>query len=445
MKLPEKLTIAWLKENYLNGNITPIEVLEQILEKVDRYETYNIWISKPELKILKRYVDNLEKMDYNKKPLWGIPFAVKDNIDLEGFETTAACPDYAYEPKESATVVKRLIEAGGIPLGKTNLDQFATGLVGTRSPYGETHNAINPELISGGSSAGSAVSVALGEAVFALGTDTAGSGRVPASLNNLVGWKPTVGAWPNKGVVPACASLDCVTVFANEWIDADIVDRVVRGLDRDDKWSKKVERRENALPEKIIVPAGEIDFFGPFEILYKDAWEKSLAKLEATGIKIEKVDTSFYQKAALLLYGGPCVAERWSDLGEFVSENPESIFPVTRTILESGNRPDYTADYLYKTLHELREYKRQSDNLLENSILVFPTNAGTYTRDEVRSNPIETNSDMGKYTNHCNLLDMCAFAVPTEIMEGNLPFGITMFSVSSNEHLLMGMAEKLNK
>ncbi|MGN0164711.1 MAG: allophanate hydrolase [Lachnospiraceae bacterium] len=449
MKLPEHLTVQWLREQYQLGAVSPEEVFTQILERVKDHNRYNIWIEPPVPERVIPYIEALGEPDYNNKPLWGIPFAVKDNIDLAGYPTTAACPDYAYSPTDSATVVSRLIAAGAIPLGKTNLDQFATGLVGTRSPYGEVHNALHEELISGGSSAGSAVSVALGEAVFALGTDTAGSGRVPASLNGLVGWKPTVGAWPSKGVVPACASLDCVTVFANNTADAALVDSIARGLDEQDPWSKKVDRAENALPETIIIPQTAVNFYGPYENLYREAWEKAVNKLKNSNIlkearvSVQAADTDFYQKAALLLYGGPCVAERWADLGGFVSSRPESVFPVTRTILESGDRPDYTAEALFRTLHELKEYKRRSENLLKNGVLVFPTCAGTYTRDTVRSNPIDTNSDMGRYTNHCNLLDMCAIAVPMGIMDGDLPFGVTLFAAAENEHLLMGLAETL--
>jgi len=195
---PEKLTIDWLKQKYEAGELTPLEVAEHIVEKTAEYEAYHIWIQKPDLEKIKGYVERLPK-EPNTLPLWGIPFAIKDNIDLEGEPTTAACPEYAYTAEESATVVAKLIQAGAIPVGKTNLDQFATGLVGTRSPYGEVHNALNPELISGGSSSGSAVAVALGMVAFSLGTDTAGSGRVPAMLNNLVGYKPPVGAWSAKG------------------------------------------------------------------------------------------------------------------------------------------------------------------------------------------------------------------------------------------------------
>lgn len=449
MKIPEHLTIKRLRELYKEGKVTPLSVIDEILNRVEDHERYNIWIEKPQMEKIQTYLEKLKVEDFDKKPLWGIPFAVKDNIDLAGFPTTAACPNYAYKPRESAAVVKRLINAGAIPLGKTNMDQFATGLVGTRSPYGEVHNSLNEDLISGGSSAGSAVSVALGEAAFALGTDTAGSGRVPAALNGLTGWKPAVGAWSNKGVVPACASLDCVTVFANNISDSDEVDKVARGYEESDPWSKKRERKADALPCKIVFPDSEIDFYGLYGDGYKKAWENAEKIIKdisiENDIKAVYEDTDFYQEAAGLLYGGPCVSERWADLGEFVSANPESVFPVTKTVLESGNRPDYSAELLFKTQHKLRQYQRRSEILLDDGILVLPTCAGTYTREEVRQNPISTNSDMGRYTNHCNLLDMCAIAVPIGTTEQGLPFGVTLFALAENEHLIFGMAELLER
>ena len=439
-----KTTVDFYKEKYLEKSLTLVEMMETVISKATENERFNIWIEKPVKERILPFIEALgDEPDYDKKPLWGIPFAVKDNIDLAGYPTTAACPKYSYEAKESATAVQRLIDAGAIPMGKTNLDQFATGLVGTRSPYGEVHNSINEELISGGSSSGSAVSVALGEVAFSLGTDTAGSGRVPGSLNNLYGWKSSVGAWPTKGVVPACASLDCVTVFANSLEDADLVDRVVRGRDKNDKWSKDIKRGENKAPVKIIIPDKKPDFYGPFAKEYEKAWNESIEKLKAIGITVEKADVSFLQEAALLLYGAECVAERWSDLGEFVTANEADIFPVTKVILESGNKSEYSAEGLFRTLHKLKGYKLMSDNLLEDAVLILPTCAGTYTRDQVRENPIETNSDMGKYTNHCNLLDMAAMAVPTAIMEKNMPFGVTIFAKAADEELIFGLAEKM--
>ena len=280
------LTIASVKAAYQSGEKTPTGLMQEIIEKAKKYSNKNIWIIAPDMERIRPYIEKLGEMDFDKKPLWGIPFAIKDNIDLAGTPTTAGCKAYTYVPEESATVVDRLIKAGAIPIGKTNLDQFATGLVGTRSPYGEVSNALKPELISGGSSSGSAVSVALGMACFSLGTDTAGSGRVPAALNHLTGFKPTCGAWPLKGVVPACASLDCVTVFADSVEEAMKVDEVVRGLDESDRWSKEVSRKEDKLPECIYLPEQEPEFYGPYDVQYKAAWDKTISFLEQTGCKV---------------------------------------------------------------------------------------------------------------------------------------------------------------
>ncbi|MFH5181546.1 amidase family protein [Paenibacillus sp. TAB 01] len=229
LQIPHTLPIAQLKEGYRSGQFTPQQIAREIVRRAEQDGGMNIWITPPSMDAMQPYLDRLASMNPDEAPLWGVPFAVKDNIDVAGMMTTAGCAEYAYMPDDHAAVVDRLIRAGAIPAGKTNLDQFATGLVGTRSPYGETHNALRPELISGGSSSGSAVAAARGQAAFALGTDTAGSGRVPAALNGLVGYKPSLGAWPTSGVVPACKSLDCVTVFAHSLEDALAVDAALRG------------------------------------------------------------------------------------------------------------------------------------------------------------------------------------------------------------------------
>lgn len=228
---PSKLTITWIRNSYQSGELTPAELMEEVIKRCEKNSESNVWITKPSMELMKPYIDGLSDKKIEDYPLWGIPFAIKDNIDLKNIKTTAACEEYSYIPDESAFVVQKLIDAGAIPVGKTNLDQFATGLVGTRSPYGEVHNSLDQALISGGSSSGSSVAVALGEVAFSLGTDTAGSGRVPAALNCIVGYKPSLGAWSTKGVVPACASLDCVTVFANNLSDAEIVNNVARAFD----------------------------------------------------------------------------------------------------------------------------------------------------------------------------------------------------------------------
>lgn len=443
----EPLTIQALAEAYESGNTTPRAIAETIVARAAQHAESNIWITPPSMDLIEPYLAHLEAMSEEERaaaPLWGIPFAVKDNIDLAGVSTTAACPEYAYTPTESATVVRLLVEAGAFPVGKTNLDQFATGLVGTRSPYGECHNALKPELISGGSSSGSAVSVALGLAAFALGTDTAGSGRVPAALNNLVGFKPALGKWSTKGVVPACASLDCVTVFANNLADALTVDAVASKLDTECAWSKPYSAEEPRFPKTVFVPADEPQFYGPYEEEYRTAWHKALARIacvaKAHGAKVEPINTAEFSRIASILYDGPWVAERWSDLGSFVEENGEAVFPVTKQILESGNRPDLTAADLFQTLHQVTAMRAKCAQLFDDAIMVMPTAGGTFTREQVDADPIATNSQMGLYTNHCNLSDLGAVAVPAGWAADDVPFGITAFTTAKRQCLTDGFA-----
>lgn len=439
----EKLTISTLKAMYKSGRCSPQMLIEQIVKQAEQDRESHIWIVPPALHRIQPYLDALSHKHPDEHPLWGIPFAIKDNIDLQGVPTTAGCPAYAYEPEEHAEIVARLVEAGAIPVGKTNLDQFATGLVGTRSPYGETHNALKPELISGGSSSGSAVAVAKGQAVFSLGTDTAGSGRVPAALNDLVGYKSSIGDWPTKGVVPACASLDCVTVFANTLDDVYVVDAVARGTDG--RRSKANRPIPSMLPKKLLLPKEPLYFYGDYKESYRAAWETAVKRLELSGIKIEYVDCSLFSKASSILYDGPWVAERWSDLGEFVENHPGDIFPVTEQILRSSLDKGYDAASVFTAMHRLRDYKEQTDLLLQDAILVMPTCGGTWTREQVAASAVSTNSDMGYYTNHCNLLDLCAIALPSDYAAEGLPFGITMFAQRGQERILRGAAAEFMK
>lgn len=438
---PKRLTIQWIKSGYANNQLTPKELIEEIIKRANVHQEKNIWITKPSMEFIDKYIKALPK-DREDYPLWGIPFAIKDNIDLEHIETTAACPDFAYLPKENAFVVDQLIKAGGIPVGKTNLDQFATGLVGTRSPYGEVHNSQEDELISGGSSSGSAVSVALGMAAFSLGTDTAGSGRVPASLNTLIGYKPPLGAWSTRGVVPACASLDCVTVFANELEDIHIVDHVVRKLDEQCCWSKEFQNQMVKLPEKILIPKDAPEFYGQWAEIYHQKWKQALERIQKLGLSVQPIDITMFQNAAAILYDGAWVAERWKDLKDFVETHPGKIFPVTEHILRSGGSKEKTAEKLFENIHQLQEYRYQTKKLLQNAVLLLPTAGGTFTRKEVRENPVETNSLMGRYTNHCNLLDLSAIAVPENTRDEEYPFGITLFALANAQNLILGTAEK---
>ncbi|WP_339311951.1 allophanate hydrolase [Paenibacillus sp. FSL M7-0896] len=440
---PAKLTAGWLRGQYLSGTLDPEEVIREIIRRAARDKDMNIWIEAPAVAQIAPYLAALKELNPQEHPLWGIPFAVKDNIDVKGLPTTAACPEFAYQPEADAAVVARLVAAGAIPVGKSNLDQFATGLVGVRSPYGETHNALRPEYISGGSSAGSAVAVARGQAVFSLGTDTAGSGRVPAALNGLVGYKPSLGAWPVRGVVPACASLDCVTVFANNLEDALTVDRAARGFEAADPWSRSVKREAAALPGKLLLPEAPLDFYGPHADEYRRAWERAEAAVQELGLPVERVDCTLFFEAAAILYDGPWVAERWADLAGFVERHREAVLPVTESILSSGAAERHTASSLFQAMHRLQQYKREAELLLRDAVLVLPTCGGTWTREQVAANPVGANSDMGRYTNHCNLLDLSAVAIPAGEAAGNLPFGITLFALADSEHLLAGAGARL--
>ncbi|UKS25394.1 allophanate hydrolase [Paenibacillus sp. HWE-109] len=444
IEIPSELTLSWLRDKYAKRELTPQDIAATIVQRSLEDAAMHIWITPPSLELMQPYLDGLDKIAMADAPLWGIPFAIKDNIDLAGVPTTAGCAEYAYMPSEHAGVVERLIAAGAIPVGKTNLDQFATGLVGARSPYGDTHNALRPELISGGSSSGSAVSVARGQAVFSLGTDTAGSGRVPAALNRLVGYKPSLGAWPTKGVVPACASLDCVTVFAHSLEDALAVDQVARGVHAEDPWSRNVTRGASSLPGKVLLPEGALDFYGPFAAEYQAAWEAAVAALKKMNpdLSIEYVDVTLFAQAAAILYEGPWVAERWAALGSFIETHPGIAYPVTEQILRSGAAVEYDAASVFTAMHKLQQFKLEARKLLKGAVLVMPTCGGTWSREQVLTDPISTNRDMGRYTNHCNLLDLCAVAVPAGDAEGRTPFGITFFGLAEEEEMICGAAEQ---
>ncbi len=441
---PSKISITWLKNRYKAGELSPMELAEEIIRRAEKYEDYNVWIIKPLMVRLKKYIDALPPYT-EELPLWGVPFAIKDNIDLEKVPTTAACKEYEYIPEKSATVVDLLIKAGAIPVGKTNLDQFATGLVGTRSPYGECHNALNPDLISGGSSSGSAVAVALGMAAFSLGTDTAGSGRVPAALNCLIGYKPALGAWSTKGVVPACASIDCISVFTNTLEDAELVNQIVRGTDEECCWSREIPDPVIKKPKKIFMIKEEADFYGPYAEVFKSKWKNAVKRIKSLRIEVEFIDCTIFGKAASILYEGPWVAERWNELGEFVNHHPGKVFPITEKILRSGERKEHTAAKLFEAMHTLQEYKAKVSKMLKDAVLIMPTAGGTFSRDEVRDNPIETNSKMGLYTNHCNLLDLSAIAVPETQDDQENPFGITIFASADSEGLVLGTANEFLK
>jgi allophanate hydrolase len=361
-------------------------------------------------------------------PLCGIPVAVKDNIDVAGLPTTAACPAFAYQPKQDATAVARLRAAGAIVIGKTNLDQFATGLAGVRSPYGVPRNTLDPTLIPGGSSSGSAVAVAAGLVPLALGTDTAGSGRVPAMLNNIVGLKPSLGLVSTFGVIPACRTLDCVSVFALTTDDAWAALAVMAGPDANDPYSRQRplgERGDTPPAFRIGVPRpGDRVFFGDSRATADYA--AALDRLAHLGGALVEIDIEPFYETARLLYEGPWVAERYAAVESLIESSPESMHPVTREIILGGARPSAVA--AFKAFYRLEELRRAAEDAFARvDILALPTAPTIYTVDQVLADPIALNSRLGTYTNFVNLLDLCGLALPAAF-DGTRPFGITLLA-----------------
>ncbi|MFG1223285.1 allophanate hydrolase [Xanthobacter wiegelii] len=376
----------------------------------------------------------LETTGNTALPLYGIPVAVKDNIDVAGLPTTAACPAFAYVPERDATVVARLKAAGALIIGKTNLDQFATGLVGVRSPYGIPRNSVNPELVPGGSSSGSAVAVGAGIVPVSLGTDTAGSGRVPAMLNNIVGLKPSLGLVPNTGLVPACKTLDCISIFALTVDDAMAVLNVIAGFDAEDAYSRDlpVAPLAAAPPAPVlgILPEAQREFFGDAESAA--AYEEALARFASLGAVLKEIDFSAFAETARLLYEGPWVAERWIVAEQLLTTDPEAVHPVTRAITEPGGKA--SAADAFRAMYKLKELRARVAPILASiDGLLLPTAPSAYTVEEVIADPIRLNSRNGTYTNFVNLMDLCGIAVPTKITAAGVPYGITLLAPAGKD------------
>lgn len=378
-----------------------------------------------------------------KLPLYGIPFAVKDNIDVAGMPTTAACPAFSYIPERSATVVEKLEAAGAILVGKTNMDQFATGLVGTRSPHGAVPNAFRPEYISGGSSSGSAVTVARGKVSFSLGTDTAGSGRVPAGLNNIVGLKPSRGLISARGVLPACQSLDCVSVFALTVPDAVAVLNAARGHDSADPWSRDLKLSAPPLPERFTFALPEqLEFHGDAHALH--AFNAAVDRLEGLGGKAVRIDFSLYLEVAALLYEGPWVAERLAAIRPFFEKHADQVHPVVRKIIEGAVK--YSAADLFAGLTRIEALRKTAAQLWNRAdVMLVPTAPTAYTIAEALAEPFLNNRRLGHYTNFVNLLDLAACAVPASMRPDGLPIGITLIAPSGSDLMLADLAQRFHQ
>lgn len=439
-------SIFSLLNRYANQEFNPTQMVQAIHAQIQDDDDH-VWIDQLSLESLLKYAYKVEATGMAELPLYGVPFAIKDNIDLAGVPTTAGCPAFSYTPQHSAVVVQKLIDAGAIPIGKTNMDQFATGLNGTRSPYGPCRNAFNPEYISGGSSSGSAVAVAKGQVCFGLGTDTAGSGRVPAAFNNLIGYKPTPGIVSTRGIVPACRSLDCVSFFTLNAADAQCVLDVVVGYDDEDIYSRKRKSCHfdfgAAKHFRFGVPYDQqLQFFGNTES--EQLFKKSIEQLQALGGEYVEIDFNPFIESARLLYEGPCVAERYAAIQSFFKNNSDQIISPVREIIAGATQ--YSALDAYQGFYRLRQLKRQADHIWNDvDCLVTPTSGTIYTIRAVQQNPVHLNSNLGYYTNFMNLLGYAAVAVPAGFQNNGLPFGITLAAPANYDQPLLRLAKRLQQ
>jgi allophanate hydrolase len=436
-----RLSAAAIAAAVTCGATSAQSVMAETLARIAAYDAVQpqVWIARADPAAL---MDEARAVDARVAagehlPLAGVPYAAKDNIDVAGMATTAACPAFAYEPDADAGVIAALRAAGAICVGKTNLDQFATGLVGTRSPYGIPHNPYNAAYVSGGSSSGSSVAVATGLVAFALGTDTAGSGRVPAAFQHLIGMKPSKGRWSTRGLVPACRTLDCITVFTDALVDAQVVDAVIAGFDVEDAFSRPLANVA-ITGRRIGVPRRDQRvFFGDTQAEY--LYERALDVL-ARHSAIVEIDIAPLLEAARLLYGGPWVAERTAAVARLLETNPLAIDPVVREVIAPG--AGMMATDLWNGIYRLAELQRHAEAMWgEVDALAFPTTGTTYRVAELLEAPVALNSNLGLYTNFVNLLDMAALAVPAGARENGTGFGITLIGPAHSDLALIGIAE----
>ncbi len=429
---------------YASG-VLPAEVIETVFHRIGKADDPGIFLHVASTHELLAAVEALGSFDPVTKPLWGIPFAVKDNIDVAGMPTTAACPDYAYMPSQDATVVAMLKAAGALVIGKTNLDQFATGLVGVRTPHAIPKNAIDASLVPGGSSSGSAVATARGIVAFALGTDTAGSGRIPAGLNNIVGLKPTLGALSTSGVIPACRTLDCVSIFALTVEDAYRVYASAALLDQTDCYSKSVMVKPlGSRPPVMTVgipKAADRKFHG--DETMRAGFDAALADLQSLGCRLVEIPFDDFYAVANLLYDGAWVAERYAAIADFLEQNGDSLHPVTRGII-AGARKLSAAD-AFRGFYALQALKVKLAPVMASvDLLCVPTAPRHYTDDEVLADPITTNSRLGTYTNFVNLLDLCGIAVPCGKRSDGLPMSVTLLAPAGKDQVTAMLARDLH-
>ncbi|TWC34581.1 allophanate hydrolase [Pseudomonas sp. SJZ079] len=443
------LRLSALQAAYSDGSLTPRRLILALREKAMALNSeFNLFIHLLSEAELEPYLAALDGKTAAELPLYGVPFAIKDNIDLAGVPTTAACPAFAYLPEQSATLVAQLIALGAVPLGKTNLDQFATGLNGTRSPYGACRNSLHPDYPSGGSSAGSALAVALGVASFALGTDTAGSGRVPAALNNLVGLKATKGLLSTAGVVPACRTLDCVSYFSASAREASQLLALTAMLDARDAYSRGNPLWNDASAFGVPRPGWrfgvpkQLEFLGCPES--PSLFASTIERLKALGGEAIEIDFTPFLEAARLLYAGPWVAERYSVAGELIEAQPDAVLPVIRAVLEQA--PGTSAVDAFRAQYRLQALKAECERIMaELDCVLTPAYPRPVTLAELQAEPVARNSDLGHYTNFMNMLDYAAVAVPAGFMAGGLPWGVTLFGRAFTDQYLLSLSDALQR
>ena len=434
-------TLSSLCESYASGTC-PTAIIDEIFNRLNSVNDPGIFIHLRDQNSLRNEAAALGSFDPDM-PLWGIPFVAKDNIDVAGIPTTAACPEYAYTPTVDAFVITKLRAAGAILIGKTNLDQFATGLVGLRTPYSAPLNAIDPEIVPGGSSGGSGVIVGHGIVTFSLGTDTAGSGRVPAALNNIVGLKPTLGALSASGVVPACRTLDTVSIFAMTVDDAYAVFATARGFDPSDAYSKHFKHQNLTrypMPVRIGVPdSATIKFYG--DKIQQDAFDRDIAILADSGATIIYVNFSPFYAIAEMLYEGAWVAERYTVIEDLLMKNPDAIHLVTSKIIRHSE--SLSAADAFRGIYRLAELKRAAEPLMaELDMICVPTIPTFCTVSDLKKDPVTPNSMLGTYTNFVNLLDLCGITVPTAPRSDHRPASVTLLAAAGKDAAVATIARE---
>jgi allophanate hydrolase len=437
-------TLAEILARHRNGTVTPAETIKRCYERIRALADPGIFITLRDEDEVAGEARGLSS-ERARGPLGGVPVAVKDNIDVAGLLTTAACPAFAYRPAADATAVAKLRAAGAIVIGKTNLDQFATGLVGTRTPYPVPRNPLRGDLIPGGSSSGSAVAVAAGIVPIALGTDTAGSGRVPAMLNNIVGIKPSLGLVSTRGVVPACRTLDCVSIFAGDTDGAWTALSAVAGYDPGDPYSRaRLLGTIAQVPRgcRLGVPRVNQRLF--FEDMRASSdFDAAIARLARLGFSIAEFDIEPFYETARLLYEGPWVAERYLAARRIVETQPDALHPVTREIIAGGAKPRATE--AFEAFYRLEKLRRvATETFRQFNALVLPTAPTVYTCEQVLADPIRLNSRLGTYTNFMNLLDLCGVAAPAALHADHTPFGVTFLAPAGNDAIVASIARQFH-